>query len=174
MHLRYLFGAAALVVASALQTSAMAAPPGAASEGGAGIDLTQVQADCHADVRRHRLPGMGVVEHFHRGARCNAIIVEDEEEELDDCHANAQAHPLAGYGRRPILHRHRGSSCRVVILDEEEDDCHRQPQQHRLRGLGNIWHRHVGPSCRVEELEVYRPGQSTQGCIQVGPVRVCP
>jgi hypothetical protein len=50
-------------------------------EGAAGLDIIQVQSDCHADVRRHRLPGVGIVEHFHRGTRCNAVIVEEEEDE---------------------------------------------------------------------------------------------
>lgn len=165
--------AAAIVAGLAFPNMAGAAPFAADGQPAAGLTTLQVQTDCHSNVRRHRLPGVGVVDHYHRGRRCDAVVVEVEDED-DDCHANAQAHPLPGYGRRPILHQHRGSSCRVVILEDEEDeDCHAEPERHSVPGYGRVWHRHIGRSCRVEILRE-RSGGSGPGCVRIGPVTVCP
>ncbi len=172
MRLRNILAAATMLAAMSLAGNAQAGPVFADTQAAGGLDLLKVHTTCHNNIRRHFDPDYGEsVEHIHRGRNCRAVIVDVEEE---DCHANPQSHRIAGYGRRPILHRHRGANCRVVVLEEEEDDCHANPDQHPVPGLGNIWHRHIGPSCRVQELEVYRPGRSTRGCIQAGPIRVCP
>ena len=173
MRLKHLIVAAAALSATALASGSQAAPYAPDTSAASGLDVLKVHSTCHANTRRHYDPDFGgPVDHHHRQSDCRVIY--DEEEEEEDCHSSPQSHRLQGYGRRPVLHRHRGSSCRVVILEEEDEDCHRSPQQHRVPGLGRVWHRHIGASCRVEELEVYQPGQSTRGCIQVGPVRVCP
>ena len=175
MRLRQFATAAALAAGLAALTSTSGATPFPAdTEAAPGNNIVRVHSTCHANVRRHYDPDLDeVVEHLHSGRRCRVELVEDEEE---DCHANAQSHVVVGINRnRPILHRHRGRNCTVVLLEDEvAADCHREPREHRVGRLGTIWHRHVGPRCEVEELNVYRPGQSARGCIQVGPVRVCP
>ena len=170
---KFIAAAALFVSAAALTNVAQAAPFVADTTAAGGLGVLQAHSTCHANTRRHYDPDYGgAVDHHHRASDCRVLY--DEEEEEEDCHANPQAHRLPGYGNRPVLHRHRTSNCSAVILNDVNEDCHRDPQRHRLPGLGQVWHRHAGPNCRVEELDVYRPGQSTRGCIQVGPVRVCP
>jgi hypothetical protein len=95
-----------------------------------------------------------------------------------DCHPDVRRHFLPEYGRK-VRHRHRQSSCRVVIVEEEEfvvRDCHRDVRRHYLPEYGrSVYHRHVGERCRVR---IYRPRDegyygSGKTCLKIGPVTVC-
>jgi len=157
--------------------TAAAAPiaPGAGAPSAApGLAVEEVQIDCHEQVRVHRLPGYGRVAHYHRGRNCRAVIVENEEVEVEDCHRDEQVHRLRGYGR--VLHYHRGPNCRAVIVEAEEEDCHRDVRRHVVPGYGRIYHSHRGPDCRVVEYDIFEGpvDRRPRGCNQIGAVSVCP
>lgn len=96
-----------------------------------------------------------------------------------DCHPDARRHYLPEYGRR-VLHRHRQSSCRVVIIDREDDyedrprDCHRDVRRHYLPEYGRrVYHKHVGERCRIRVYNQHQGGGGGQSCVKLGPITVC-
>ena len=96
-----------------------------------------------------------------------------------DCHGDVRRHYLPEYGRR-VWHRHRQSSCRVVIIDRDDDyddrprDCHRDVRSHYLPEYGRrVYHKHVGDSCRIRVYNRHQGGGSGQSCIKLGPITVC-
>jgi hypothetical protein len=130
---------AALIVLSVGAGTAVAMPQSPVVPDGNSL-VTNVQVDCHADVRRHYLPE---------------------------------------YGRR-VWHRHRQSSCRVVIVDREDDyddrprDCHREVRRHYLPEYGrSLYHRHVGERCRIKIFDEYRGNGDRRDCVKLGPIVLC-
>lgn len=97
-----------------------------------------------------------------------------------DCHEDVRFHFLPEYGRK-ILHRHRQSNCRVVVVDRDEDDdynrprdCHRDVRRHYLPEYGaNVTHKHVGDRCRVKVYERNPNGGSGGSCIRIGIIQYC-
>jgi hypothetical protein len=95
-----------------------------------------------------------------------------------DCHADVRRHYLPEYGRR-MWHRHRQSSCRVVIIEEEDDyddrprDCHRDVRRHYLPEYGrSVYHKHIGERCRIRVYNPYdRP--SGRNCVKLGIITLC-
>jgi hypothetical protein len=90
----------------------------------------------------------------------------------DTCHENYRTH-----GGRYQRHFHRGYDCAPIFEDDVEDeyeDCHRDVQRHRIPGYGRVYHRHRGYNCRIEIYEEYDDDNDGAGCVQLGPVRVCP
>ena len=68
-----------------------------------------------------------------------------------DCHPDARLHYLPRYDRK-VLHRHRQSDCKVVLVDppEEAIDCHPDARLHYLPKYGRkVLHRHRQSDCRV-------------------------
>jgi hypothetical protein len=89
------------------------------------------------------------------------------------CHSDSRTH-----GGSYPLHHHRQSNCRVVIDedDDEDDDCHHDVIRHFLPGYGKVWHRHRRSDCGIQIYEEGDddPTPGVGGCIQIGPVTVCP
>jgi hypothetical protein len=68
-----------------------------------------------------------------------------------DCHPDARLHYLPKYDRK-VLHRHRQSDCRVVLVDPPEQaiDCHPDARLHYLPKYDRrVLHRHRQSDCRV-------------------------
>jgi hypothetical protein len=97
-----------------------------------------------------------------------------------DCHPDARLHYLPRYDRK-VLHRHRQSDCKVVIVDQEDDyedrprDCHRDLRKHYLPEYGrSVYHKHVGESCRIKVYNPYQgSGPNRPDCVKLGPVLLC-
>jgi hypothetical protein len=97
-----------------------------------------------------------------------------------DCHKDVRRHYVPEYGRR-VWHRHRQSTCRVVIVDREDDyedrprDCHRDVRRHYLPEYGrSVYHKHVGERCRIRVYNQYQgSGPSRQDCVRLGPITLC-
>ena len=125
MRMTRFFGLMALAIALLPTSYAEAAPVDAAPQTLPSL-VIPVQADCHADVRRHFLPQLGRrVLHRHR-VDCRVVIVERDDEDEDDfgrrdCHRDVQRHFLPEFGRR-VTHRHVGPNCRVRVYEERRRD----------------------------------------------------
>ncbi|MDQ2705542.1 MAG: hypothetical protein M3Y43_10275, partial [Pseudomonadota bacterium] len=97
-----------------------------------------------------------------------------------DCHQDVRRHYLPRYDRR-VLHRHRQSDCRVIIVDREDDyevrprDCHREVRRHYLPEYGrSVYHKHVGESCRIRVYNRHQGSDSSRrNCVKLGPITVC-
>jgi hypothetical protein len=97
-----------------------------------------------------------------------------------DCHKDVRRHYVPEYGRR-VWHRHRQSTCRVVIVDREDDyedrprDCHRDVRRHYLPEYGrSVYHKHVGERCRIRVYNQYQgSGPGRQDCVRLGPITLC-
>jgi len=109
----------------------------------------------------------------------NNIVPKDElVQKVHRCHSNNRYNYVEEIDDE-ALHRHRGNSCRVQIIEERRrprriEHCHSGGQRHRHRGFGRTTHSHFQRSCEVDEWRQHRGGGSTRGCIKVGPVTFCP
>jgi hypothetical protein len=82
--------------------------------------VTNVQIDCHANVRRHYLPEYGrQVWHRHRAESCRVVVIDRDDDYDDrprDCHRDVRRHYLPQYGRS-VYHKHVGESCRIRVYN---------------------------------------------------------
>lgn len=83
--------------------------------------VTEVQRDCHRDVRRHYLPQYDRrVAHRHRQSDCRVILADREDDRRPrDCHRDVRRHYLPEYGRS-VYHRHVGERCRVRVYNRHQ------------------------------------------------------
>lgn len=129
---------------------------------------------CHGDVQTHYVPEVaGTIPHYHTGGNCRPIAAQGQGQPgaiQQDCHRDVQLHHVPGVGE--VYHRHN-RSCQVVLAEQQTTDCHNDVRLHSVPGLGEVYHAHRGPNCQVVEYEPSQ-GPSQPGCIQIGPVRVCP
>jgi hypothetical protein len=107
----------AALLALSFATGSAPAMPQAPVPDGNGL-VTNVQVDCHADVRRHYLPEYGRrVWHRHRQSNCRVVIIDREDDYDDrprDCHRDVRRHYLPEYGRS-VYHKHVGERCRIRV-----------------------------------------------------------
>ncbi|MGI9350860.1 MAG: hypothetical protein ACR2O3_04795 [Rhizobiaceae bacterium] len=94
---------------------------------------------------------------------------------VDGCHANTRYHYVDEIGDE-ARHKHKGNSCRPVIIETQSENyhCHSDGRKHRHSGFGNKVHSHYGNSCRVDVWNQSGGSGTGQGCVKVGPVLFCP
>jgi hypothetical protein len=129
---------------------------------------------CHGDVRTHYVPEVtGELPHYHTGGNCRPIAAQGQPGAIQqDCHRDVQRHQVPGVGQ--VYHSHSRRSCRVVLAEQPQaQDCHDDVRLHFVPGQGEIYHAHRGQTCQAVEYEPSQ-GPSRPGCMQIGPVQVCP
>lgn len=115
--------AGAALLALGIGSGTAAAMPKTPTVEGDGL-VTKIQADCHADVRRHYVPEYGRrVWHRHRQSNCRVVIVDREDDYYDerprDCHRDVRRHYLPEYGRS-VYHKHVGERCRIRVYNPRQ------------------------------------------------------